>query len=89
MSHQSPVLEALKGFKVSCRCGCGRTGSPLALRWLSWGQHGYVTEECWRKAKGESVPSRDQVNKLKKDFMEKQHQLLKIRKVKPSQDETQ
>ena len=77
----SPVLEALKGFKVSCRCGCGRTGSPLALRWLRWGQQGYVTEECWRKAKGETVITREETERLKKEFMEKQYQLSKIHRL--------
>jgi len=69
MRNDSPILEALKDFRVKCRCGCGATGNPLALRWLKWGQHGYVTEECWRKAKGENPRSREDIENAKKNFI--------------------
>ncbi len=53
MREDSPVLKALKGVTVKCRCGCGKTESPLNMRWNKWGQHGYVTNACWQKANKE------------------------------------
>jgi len=62
MREDGPVLNALKGVTVECRCGCGRTASPLGMRWNQWGQHGYVTKECWEKAIEEYNSSKQKVN---------------------------
>jgi len=52
MSTRSPVLEALKDYRVKCRLPeCDNQISPLEARWFKWGQFGYCSNNCWEKAK--------------------------------------